>query len=468
MKRSRGRRLTNCSLPSGGTLNKSSPPKASFSSSSAFSLTPSCGFPTFLGLAFWRFLAVKIEGILGKRALLGFFWGGGGADGGRWGGSAGMEGLAREGENGSSSGMRPPNPLAGAYRQCFSAPRVAAAPCKKSLVRHPSLVRTSASEVSDEVESGSEQYEAEFVPIVRSGAWSDIGFRSSMEDAYVCFDNIMHNYGLKNLGEGPNAFYGVFDGHGGKHAADFACNHLPRFIVGDEDFPGEIERVISSAFLQTDTAFTEACSINSSLASGTTALAALVIGRSLVVANAGDCRAVLCRKGKAIEMSRDHKPACVRERKRIEASGGYVDDGYLNGQLNVSRALGDWHMEGMKDGHGIGPLSAEPEVMRMKLTEEDEFLIMGCDGIWDVFLSQNAVDFARRKLQEHNDPMTCCKELVDEALKRKSGDNLAVVVVCFHTRPPPNLVVPRARVTKSISAEGLKELQSFLDGLATN
>lgn len=185
---------------------------------------------------------------------------------------------------------------------------------------------------------------------------------------------------------------------------------------------------------------------------------------SLIVANAGDCRAVLCRQGKAIEMSRDHKPGCVQERKRIEASGGYVFDGYLNGQLNVARALGDWHIEGLK-GSGGGPLSAEPELKSTRLTGEDEFLIIGCDGIWDVFMSQNAVDFARRRLQEHNDPLMCSKDLVKEALKRKSGDNLAVVVVCFQSQPPPNLVAPRLRVHRSISAENLKELQSFLDTL---
>lgn len=73
----------------------------------------------------------------------------------------------------------------------------------------------------------------------------------------------------------------VFDGHGGKHAADFACNHLPRFIVEDKDFPMEIERAVASAFLQTDTAFAEACLLDAALASGTTALAALVVGRSV-------------------------------------------------------------------------------------------------------------------------------------------------------------------------------------------
>ncbi|GAB4837509.1 hypothetical protein Ancab_002369 [Ancistrocladus abbreviatus] len=307
--------------------------------------------------------------------------------------------------------------------------------------------------------------DTKFIPIVLSSAWTDMGFRSSMEDVYVCVDDFMLHYGLEDVSEGPNAFYGVFDGHGGNHVADFVCNHLPRFIFEDEDFPWEIEKVITSAFLQTDAAFAEACSLDASLASGTTALAAIVIGRSLVVANAGDCRAVLCRLGKAIEMSMDHKPHCSREKKRIEASGGFVDDGYLNGQLNVARALGDWHMEGMKDREG-GPLTAEPELMTMELTNEDEFLIIGCDGRWDVFRSQNAVDFARRRLQEHNDPAMCSKDLVNEALKRKSGDNLAVVVVCFQTQPPPNLFAPRARVHRSISAEGLRDF--FLNGQDEN
>ncbi|XP_031489604.1 probable protein phosphatase 2C 57 isoform X1 [Nymphaea colorata] len=406
------------------------------------------------------------------------------------------------GEIGSSSREqdRPPNPLGGAYRQCFGNAHFGS-PCANSPhVRHAALrasrverfvgsayddsevdgelnLEESLSQVNMEVESigeleiqeGKEDSESDFIPVVRSGGWADIGIRRTMEDVYVCFDDFLHD--CKHLGS-PSAFYGVFDGHGGKHAANFACDNLPRLILEDADFPREIEKVISAAFLRTDNAFAEACSLDATLASGTTALTAVIVGRSLVVANAGDCRAVLCRRGKAIEVSRDHKPGSLREMKRIEASGGYVSDGYLNGQLNVARALGDWHMEGLKvpatgDGPNLGPLSGEPEMIRMNLTEEDEFLIIGCDGIWDVFISQNAVDFARRQLQQHNDPLTCCKELVSEALKRKSGDNLAVVVVCFQANPPPNLSAPKPRVHRSISAEGFREVQSFLDSLRT-
>ncbi|CAN6163576.1 unnamed protein product [Urochloa humidicola] len=345
-------------------------------------------------------------------------------------------------------------------------PPIPAAGRRPALARHASFVRSPANSTKPETERTFESMDAEFIPVIRSGGWADIGSRHSMEDVIICSDNFMQDFGFESYEEGPSAFYGVFDGHGGKHAADFVCSNLPRFIVEDEGFPREIAKAVSSAFLQTDAAFADACSRNCKLDSGTTALAALVVGRSLLVANAGDCRAVLCRRGKAIEMSRDHKPSCNLEKMRIEALGGYVDDGYLNGQLNVARAIGDWHMEGMKVCGGLGPLSAEPEVMTTDLTEEDEFLIMGCDGIWDVFRSQNAVDFARRKLQEHNDPAACCKELVDEAIKRNSGDNLSVVVVCFNSRPPPVLTAPRPRVQRSISAEGLRELQSFLDSLA--
>lgn len=70
-------------------------------------------------------------------------------------------------------------------------------------------MKTNTSDISVELKACGEDPDIEFVPILRSGAWADIGFRSSMEDAYVCADNIMHNYGMKNCDSGPSAFYGV-------------------------------------------------------------------------------------------------------------------------------------------------------------------------------------------------------------------------------------------------------------------
>ncbi|KAJ6794961.1 putative protein phosphatase 2C 27 isoform X1 [Iris pallida] len=303
-----------------------------------------------------------------------------------------------------------------------------------------------------------------FVPAARSGEWSDIGSRDHMEDTHVCITDLAEKFGYSSLGGEAVSFYGVFDGHGGKGAANFVRDNLPRLIVEDADFPLKLEKVVTRSFLQTDIQFAKMCTLQSMLSSGTTALTAMIFGRSLLVANAGDCRAVLSRLGTAIEMSRDHRPCCIKERRRIESLGGYVDDGFLNGQLGVTRAIGDWHIEGMKEAGGSdGPLSAEPELKLITLTKDDEFLIIGSDGIWDVFTNQNAVDFARRRLQEHNDVKICCKELVEEAVRRGAVDNLTIVLICFHLEPPARITVPRSRVRRSISAEGLHSLRCLLE-----
>ncbi|XP_020090586.1 probable protein phosphatase 2C 27 [Ananas comosus] len=318
-----------------------------------------------------------------------------------------------------------------------------------------------------EAAEGRQNHLSNFVPIIRSGDWSHIGSRQYMEDTHVCISDLAEKFGYQSVAGEAVSFYGVFDGHGGKGAAHFVRDNLPRVIVEDAEFPLDLEKVVARSFVQTDTQFATTCSLQSTLSSGTTALTAMIFGRSLLVANAGDCRAVLSRVGTAIEMSKDHRPCCLRERKRVESLGGFVDDGYLNGQLGVTRALGDWHLEGMKEGSGDlrGPLISDPELKLITLTRDDEFLIIASDGLWDVFSNQNAVDFARRQLQEHNDVKLCCKELIDEAIKRGATDNLTIILVCFHLDPPPQIRVNlRTRVARSISAEGLHSLRLLLEG----
>ncbi|RZC67406.1 hypothetical protein C5167_011099 [Papaver somniferum] len=297
-----------------------------------------------------------------------------------------------------------------------------------------------------------------FIPVVRSGSCSVQGpVKRQMEDEHICIDNLLEHDTALDF-PSPRAFYGVFDGHGGLDAATFVRENILKFIVEDVHFPNCVENAIRSAFVNVDHAFSDDHSLDSS--SGTTALTALISGRKLLIANAGDCRAVLGRRGKAVVLSKDHKPDCNSELLRIVNLGGFVCDGYLNGQLSVARALGDWHMKGPK---GIAcPLSAEPELQETILTEEDEFLIMGCDGLWDVVGNQCAVTIVRRELMLHNDPEKCAIALVKEALNWKAWDNLTVIVVCFSPNPPPRLEIPRFRVRRSISAEGLNFLQDAL------
>ncbi|XP_068645639.1 probable protein phosphatase 2C 27 isoform X2 [Aristolochia californica] len=298
-----------------------------------------------------------------------------------------------------------------------------------------------------------------FLPIFRSGSCSEIGPKQFMEDEHICIDNLPEHLGETAEFPSPGAFYGVFDGHGGVDAASFIRKNILKFIIEDPYFPNCMDKAIKSAFVKADHAFVDTHSLDSS--SGTTALTALICGRTMLVANAGDCRAVLGKRGRAVELSKDHKPNCSSEKLRIEQLGGVVYDGYLNGQLSVARALGDWHMKGPKGS--ACPLSAEPELQEIIVTEEDEFLIMGCDGLWDVMSSQCAVTIVRKELMLHNDLERCSRVLVREALKRNTCDNLTVIVICFSPHPPPRIEIPKARVRRSISLEGLTFLKGALE-----
>ncbi|KAB1205670.1 putative protein phosphatase 2C 49 [Morella rubra] len=243
-----------------------------------------------------------------------------------------------------------------------------------------------------------------------------------MEDEHIRIDDLASHLGSVFEFPKPSAFYGVFDGHGGPEAAAyikknaislfFENANFPQTSEVDDVFVEEVENSLRKSFLLADVALAEDGSVSSS--SWTTALTALIFGRLLLVANVGDCRAVLCRKGEAIDMSQDHKPIYPSERMRVEELGGYIDDGYLN----------------------------EPEFRQVVLTEDDEFLIIGCDGIWDVMSSQQAVSLVRRGLRRHDDPEHCARDLVKEASRLNTFDNLTVVVVCFssldHWEPSPS------------------------------
>ncbi|KAF2601220.1 hypothetical protein F2Q70_00026355 [Brassica cretica] len=189
-----------------------------------------------------------------------------------------------------------------------------------------------------------------YVPTIRSGSYADIGPKRFMEDEHICVDDLSSQVGCLSELPNPSAFYAVFDGHGGSEAATYVKQNAIRLFFEDDKFPQtsevnsvyveEVKSSLRNAFLQADLALAEEGSISSS--SGTTALAALIFGRLLMVANAGDCRAVLCRKGRAIEMSHDHRPINLLERRRaiwaIEAKQTEVmSGGIARGRLTEER-----------------------------------------------------------------------------------------------------------------------------------
>ncbi|XP_076909224.1 putative protein phosphatase 2C 27 [Bidens hawaiensis] len=129
----------------------------------------------------------------------------------------------------------------------------------------------------------SEEKYNNFIPILRSGEWSDIGHRPYMEDTHICIPDLARNFNNKLVGEEAISFYGVFDGHGGEGASHFVRDNLPRIIVDDDSFPLELEKVVTRSFMETDAAFARSCALHSALSSGTTALTAIIAGRSLLL-----------------------------------------------------------------------------------------------------------------------------------------------------------------------------------------
>lgn len=181
-------------------------------------------------------------------------------------------------------------------------------------------------------------------------------------------------------------FFGVYDGHGGKKAAEFVAETLHSNILETIENcrePMAKEEAVKAGYLKTDREF-----LKLGVGSGACCVTALIEGQEVVISNLGDCRAVLCKGGVAEALTRDHRAEQEDERKRIEDKGGYVvihrGAWRVDGVLAVSRSIGDAHL---KDW-----VLAEPDTRIIKLTPDMEFLVLASDGLWDEVGNQEAVD----------------------------------------------------------------------------
>eukprot|EP00732_Lithocolla_globosa_P005719 Lithocolla_globosa_v1_NODE_6129_length_1129_cov_192.183844.p1 type:complete len:321 gc:universal NODE_6129_length_1129_cov_192.183844:149-1111(+) len=258
------------------------------------------------------------------------------------------------------------------------------------------------------------------------------GWRVTMEDAH---STILELEGLK-----MTSFFGVYDGHGGQNVAKFAGANTHKILAEHPEFKdASYPLALQEAFLGTDTAI-RADPTLSNESSGCTAVAVLVTpDRRVLCANAGDSRAILVSKGVAIPLSFDHKPTNEGESARIVSAGGFVQFGRVNGNLALSRAIGDFEF---KNNSNLQPkdqiVTAFPDVHERKIIADDEFMVLACDGIWDVLSNQDVADFVRPKLAAGMALDKVCEELMDRCLATDSisvgvgCDNMTVVIVAFH------------------------------------
>ncbi|KIY48665.1 hypothetical protein FISHEDRAFT_16389, partial [Fistulina hepatica ATCC 64428] len=270
------------------------------------------------------------------------------------------------------------------------------------------------------------------------GVASMQGWRITMEDAHTAILAL-------DTAQTRN-FFAVYDGHKNGDASAFAGRHLHHRLVL-EATPRLHEKTandpwadaLRAAFLGTDEDMLADPDLKRS-EGGCTAVSALITPEGILyVANAGDSRAVLCSAGKAKDLSTDHKPVNPGESERISASGGWIQNQRLNGDLALSRALGDFRYKNKKDlPPEKQPLTAYPDVTEHRLTEDDEFMIIACDGIWDVLSSQSVVDYVRLEIARGRELLGQISEAVCEyCLSPELGnggigmDNMTILIVAI-------------------------------------
>ena len=272
---------------------------------------------------------------------------------------------------------------------------------------------------------------------LRYGSCGMQGWRKRMEDAHI-----------SDISQGENKRYqifGVFDGHGGKEVSQFVKRHFTcEFLNNPNLQKNDIKKALTETFLKMDQLMREtqgklelkeiakkskeedeiqnqnnpsqnaqAELLNKLLSqqkgededvammTGCTSCVCVIDTKdnNMYFANSGDSRVVLCKKGQAYPMSLDHKPDNEIEKNRIYKADGWISEGRVKGNLNLSRGLGDLEY---KQNSKLPPeeqmITANPDITVEPLTKDCDFIVLGCDGIWDCLTNQEACDYVKNEL----------------------------------------------------------------------
>lgn len=255
--------------------------------------------------------------------------------------------------------------------------------------------------------------------------------RRKMEDRHVCLPAFNQLFGLSDAVD--RAYFAVFDGHGGVDAARYAAVHVHANAARRPELPTDPAGALRAAFRHTDDMFLRKAK-RERLQSGTTGVCALVTGTTLHVAWLGDSQVILVQQGQVVKLMEPHKPERQDERARIEALGGFVshmDCWRVNGTLAVSRAIGDIFQKPY--------VSGEADAASRELTGSEDYLLLACDGFFDVVPHQEVAGLVQSHLvRQQGSGLLVAEELVAAARDRGSHDNITVMVIFF--RDPQELL----------------------------
>ena len=259
-----------------------------------------------------------------------------------------------------------------------------------------------------------------------------------MEDRHVAIVDFVS--GTENGEQRSMSYFSVYDGHGGDECAQFLKLSLHDEIHSQECLWKDPTKALKESFKLVQEKFVKYAAEHS-IYSGSTACVSLIYPDKYVLANVGDSRAVLSRLGRVVEITVDHKPALQAEMERIHRAGGKITNNRVQGVIAVSRSFGDIEYNYVKEqswGKSFDDdlIIATPDIfIEKRVPQEDEFLIIASDGLWDAFPSQKVVNMFRKFLVDMkgsiDDALT---KIVEEAkLHLKAPDNITVQAVVFNS-----------------------------------
>lgn len=244
------------------------------------------------------------------------------------------------------------------------------------------------------------------------GVTSVQGERPYMEDRYYA-----------RLGD-PSIF-AVFDGHGGGEVSDYLLLNLPNQILNAVRNDGYTQQAFENTFIQCDKELKTFLNEIEVVEVGAVTVVAICHHETLYILNLGDSRAVINHHQQAKSLSTDHKPTDPVERKRIEATGGYIQYERVLGSLAFSRGFGDFEAKKPELGPKEQWISPVPELQAFQLEKMNYQLILATDGIWDVISNQESIEI----VLPYDNPSDASLALVQEAKNRGGLDNMTALLV---------------------------------------
>lgn len=274
------------------------------------------------------------------------------------------------------------------------------------------------------------------------------GWRLTMEDSHVC---------VLSIPSMPNwSFHGIFDGHRGTSVANYLSQNLMNNIFEKQTSlikHGEVTTAVRQGFIATDQAISKKGQV---AGMGSTANVVIINYDRIYCANTGDSRSVASIRGHATPLSFDHKPDNAEELRRIESTEGWVKYNRVFGELAVSRAFGDFEFKSNYDrAIQNQTVTCFPDISIKENQPEIEFIIMACDGIWEVRGNQEVVDFIRNELSKKVSPDQVLKDLFMDCVAKstKHGlegfDNMTAILICFLHSKPYNFFVSQVHKPKT-------------------